>query len=172
MLHCKKGKGRLSAIFNKMEWTTQTHPINLTVTVYLGYTHWAKQEQNSHIMQHIKRVRWQIMCCSFFKHEIIRTVPARKVLNKQQWSQLGLYINFHRRSWDLESGIILTSKEMWSMIIIKVLFRDLSSLYLLLSETSFSDRDIDLCLGKFDVELRFKDLPRNQQMISKSSART
>ena len=95
-----------------MEWTTQTHPINLTVTVYLGYTHWAKQEQNSHIMQHINHVRWQIMCCSFIKHEIIRMVPARKVLNKQQWSQLGLYINFPRRSWDLDSGIILTSKEM------------------------------------------------------------
>ena len=110
MLHSRKG--RLSAIFNKMEWTTQTHPINLTVTVYLGYTHWAKQEQNSHIMQHINHVRRQIMCCSFFNHKIIRMVPARKVLNKQQWSQLGLYINFHRRSWDLDSGIRLTSKKM------------------------------------------------------------
>ena len=40
--------------------------------------------------------------------------------------------------------------------------RSLLSLYLLLSETSFSDGDIDLCLGKFHVELRFKDLPRNQ----------
>lgn len=105
MLHSKKGKGRLSAIFNKMEWTTQTHPINLTVTVYLGYTKWAKQEQNSHIMQHIA-LNMREMTNHVFqflqtRKKIIRTVPARKVLNNQQWSQLGLYINFHRRSQDL-----------------------------------------------------------------------